>query len=130
MTELTEMPVDCRKTKFVPFGCVLICRHAKAVNKSQQRGTIGLFGGIIESITGEEQILVLPVPELAGHSRPYLCLKPNVTFFRDGCCPFRILFQWAGRMPDYFQDLRESPRIRWQSSNAGLTMMDALPSTP
>jgi hypothetical protein len=41
-----------------------IYRDHAAGNKTESRGQIGLFGGLVESATHEDQIIVITVPEL------------------------------------------------------------------
>jgi hypothetical protein len=50
------------------FGCVRIFRRQQPKNKMQLKGGIGLFGGVVKSVLGQDQIICLAVPELYGHT--------------------------------------------------------------
>jgi hypothetical protein len=75
------------------FGCVLIFRRQQPKNKTQLKGEIGLFGGVVRSVLGQEQIICLAVPELHGHTsrEHYIAPKSATVIFPLNNDPLQIL---------------------------------------
>jgi hypothetical protein len=75
--------VDLRKMAIGMFGCVFIFRRQQPKNKTQLKGEIGLFGGIVQSVLDQDQIICLTVPELYGHTsrEHYLAPKSAAVMF-------------------------------------------------
>ena len=67
-----------------------------------------MFGGVVKSVLGQEQIICLTVPELYGHTsrEHYLAPKSATVIFPFNNDPLQILMQWGGVFPDYFTNLR------------------------
>jgi hypothetical protein len=105
---LTRRPVNLSKMVMGIFGCVLIFRRQHPKNKTQLKGEIGLFGGVVGSVLGQDQIICLAVPELYGHTsrEHYLAPKSATVIFPFNNDPLQILMQWGGVSPDYFTNLR------------------------
>jgi hypothetical protein len=105
---LTRRPVNLSKMVMGIFGCVLIFRRQHPKNKTQLKGEIGLFGGVVGSVLGQDQIICLAVPELYGHTSRdhYLAPKSATVIFPFNNDPLQILMQWGGVFPDYFTNLR------------------------
>jgi hypothetical protein len=101
-------PVNLSKMIMGMFGCVLIFRRQQPKNKAQLKGEIGLFGGVVKSVLGQEQIICLTVPELYGHTsrEHYIAPRSATVVFPLNNDPLQILMQWGGVFPDYFTDLR------------------------
>ena len=74
---LIGRPVNLSKMIMGMFGCVLIFRRQQPKNKTQLKGEIGLFGGVVRSVLGQEQIICLTVPELYGHTSREHYLAPK-----------------------------------------------------
>jgi hypothetical protein len=87
---------------------ILIFRRQQPKNKTQLKGEIGLFGGVVRSVLGQKQIICLTVPELYGHTsrEHYLAPKSATVIFPFNNDPLQILMQWGGVFPDYFTNLR------------------------
>jgi hypothetical protein len=108
MAELLGRPIDFMKAFPGPFGCVCVFRDHAAGNKTENRGQIGLFGGIVESATHEDQIIVITVPELEKSGDMVRQMgRSRVTCFPLEQDPLRVLFKFAGTVPDYLKDLLE-----------------------
>jgi hypothetical protein len=86
---------------------LIFCRqHPK--NKTQLKGEIGLFGGVVGSVLGQDQIICLAVPELYGHTSRghYLAPKSVAVIFPFNNDQLQIPMQWGEVFPDYFTNLR------------------------
>jgi hypothetical protein len=105
---LTRRSVNLSKMAMRIFGCVLIFRRQHPKNKTQLKGEIGLFGGVVGSVLGQDHIICLTVPELCGHTsrEHYLAPKSATVMFPFNNDPLQILMQWGGVFPDYFTHLR------------------------
>jgi hypothetical protein len=90
---LIGRPVDLSKMIMGMFGCVLIFRRQQPKNKTQLKGEIGLFGGVVRSVLGQEQIICLAVPELHGHTsrEHYIAPKSATVIFPLNNDPLQIL---------------------------------------
>jgi hypothetical protein len=106
--EVKERTVNLSKMVMGIFGCVLIFRRQHPKNKTQLKGEIGLFGGVVKSVLGQDQIICLAVPELYGHTsrEHYLAPKSAAVMCPFNNDPLQILMQWGGVFPDYFTHLR------------------------
>jgi hypothetical protein len=80
---LIKRPVNLSKMVMGMFGCVLIFRRQQPKNKTQLKGEIGLFGGVVKSVLDQEQIICLTVPELYRHTsrEHYLAPKSATVIF-------------------------------------------------
>jgi len=67
---------------------------------------LGLFGGLVESVTPEDQISVITVPELDKSGEAVRQMgRSQVTCFPYEQDPLRGLFKFAGKTPDYLKVL-------------------------
>jgi hypothetical protein len=57
---LTRRAVDLSKMAMGIFGCVVIFRRQHPKNKTQLKGEIGLFGGAVGSVLGQDQVMHMP----------------------------------------------------------------------
>jgi hypothetical protein len=96
--ELKGRPVNPNKMVMGMFGCVLIFRRQHPKNKTQLKEEIGLFGGVVKSVLGQDQIICLTVPGLYGHTsrEHYLAPRSATVVFPFNNDPLQVLMQWEG----------------------------------
>jgi hypothetical protein len=76
------------------------------VNKTEDRGQFGLFGGVIKSATHEDQIIVITLPEFEKAGEPTRIMgRSRVTCFPLEQDPLTVFFKFAGTVPNYLKTM-------------------------